>query len=101
MNLRRSIQGSATALALVLSGCSWSDSDVSSPFAEQTPEPSPTPTEFDQSFADSVSGEAAEIASTAEHTGPGLTSDNIGSPSKLPTWQTPDSIPRSPTSTSN
>ena len=66
------------ALALVLSGCSWSDSDVSSPSAEQTPEPSPRPTEFDQSFADAVSGEAAEIAATAVHTGPGLTFDNIG-----------------------
>ncbi|WP_227492861.1 hypothetical protein [Brevibacterium sp. CFH 10365] len=78
MNLRRSIQGGVVALALVLSGCSWSDSDGSSPSAEQTPEPSPTPTEFEQSFADAVSGEAAEVTATAERTGAGLTADNVG-----------------------
>ncbi|WP_350270362.1 hypothetical protein AAFP32_01705 [Brevibacterium sp. CBA3109] len=66
------------ALALVLSGCSWSDSQGSSSSADQTPEPSPSPTEFEQSFAGSVSGETATVTATAEQTGPGFAADNIG-----------------------
>ncbi|AZL04623.1 hypothetical protein CXR24_02660 [Brevibacterium aurantiacum] len=65
------------ALALVLSGCSWSDSDDSSS-ADQTLEPSPTPTAFEQSFADTVSGDAAAVTATAERLGPGFTANNIG-----------------------
>ncbi|WP_228281630.1 hypothetical protein [Brevibacterium pigmentatum] len=78
MNLSRSIQGSVVALALVLSGCSWFDSDDSTPSAEQTPDPSPTPTEFEQANVDSASGDAASITTTAEQTGPSFRSDNIG-----------------------
>ncbi|HJA59794.1 MAG TPA: hypothetical protein H9788_01650 [Candidatus Brevibacterium intestinavium] len=66
------------ALALLLTGCSWSDSDGSSPSADQTAEPSPTPTEFVQSFAGAVSGEEATITVGAEQHGPGFTADNIG-----------------------
>ena len=58
VNLRRSIQGGVVALALVLSGCSWFDSDGSSS-SSQSPEPSPTPTEFEQSFAGAISGDDA------------------------------------------
>ena len=78
MNLRRSIQGGVVALALVLSGCSWFDSDGSSSGSTPSAEPSPTPTEFEQSFAGDVSGEAAEITATAERTGAGITADNVG-----------------------
>ena len=77
MNLRRSIQGGVVALALVLSGCSWFDSDDSSS-SSQSPEPSPTPTEFEQADVDSASGDAASITATAERTGPSFRSDNIG-----------------------
>ncbi len=77
VNLRRSIQGSVVALALVLSGCSWFDSDGSSS-SNQSPEPSPTPTEFEQANVDSASGDAASITATAEQTGPSFRSDNIG-----------------------
>jgi hypothetical protein len=78
VNLRRSIQGGVVALALVLSGCSWFDSDGSSSGSTPSAEPSPTPTEFEQSFAGDVSGEAAEITATAERTGAGITADNVG-----------------------
>lgn len=78
MNLRRSIQGSVVALALVLSGCSWFDSDGSSSGSTESAEPSPTPTEFEQSFAGDVSGEDAEVTATADRSGPGITSENIG-----------------------
>src|SRR5699024_723605 len=54
------------------------DSDGSSPSADQTAEPSPTPTEFVQSFAGAVSGEEATITVGAEQHGPGFTADNIG-----------------------
>lgn len=77
VNLRRSIQGGVVALALVLSGCSWFDSDDSSS-SSQSPEPSPTPTEFEQANVDSASGDAASITATAERTGPSFRSDNIG-----------------------
>lgn len=77
MNLRRSVQGGVVALALVLSGCSWFDSDGSSS-SSQSPEPSPTPTEFEQANVDSASGDAASITATAERTGPSFRSDNIG-----------------------
>ncbi|MDN6192413.1 MAG: hypothetical protein L0J32_10980 [Brevibacterium sp.] len=77
MDIKRSIPCGVVALALVLSGCSWSDSDDSSS-ADQTLEPSPTPTAFEQSFADTVSGDAAAVTATAERLGPGFTSDNIG-----------------------
>lgn len=78
VNLRRSIQGSVVALALVLSGCSWFDSDGSSSGSTESAEPSPTPTEFEQSFAGDVSGEDAEVTATADRSGPGITSENIG-----------------------
>ena len=78
VDIKRSIQGGVVALALLLSGCSWSDSDGSSPSADQTAEPSPTPTEFVQSFAGAVSGEEATITVGAERHGPGFTADNIG-----------------------
>ncbi len=74
MDIRRSIQGGALALALVLSGCSWFDPDGSSP----TSDPSPTPTEFEQSNVDVASGAAADVTVTADKTGPGFTADNIG-----------------------
>ena len=77
VNLRRSIQGGVVALALVLSGCSWFDSDGSSS-SSQSPEPSPTSTEFEQANVDSASGDAASITATAEQTGPSFRSDNIG-----------------------
>lgn len=77
MNLRRSIQGGVVALALVLSGCSWFDSDDSSS-SSQSPEPSPTPTEFEQSFAGAVSGDDAVVTASTDRTGPGLTADNVG-----------------------
>ncbi|UVI36688.1 hypothetical protein [Brevibacterium spongiae] len=73
MNIRRSFQGGVLALALVLSGCSWFDPDGSSP----TSDPSPTPTEFEQSNVD-ASGAAADIAVTTDQTGPHFTADNIG-----------------------
>lgn len=78
MGIRRSIQGGVVALALVLAGCSWSDSNGSSPSTGQTAEPSPTPTEFEQSFAGTVSGEAASVPAAAEELGLGMTSNNIG-----------------------
>src|SRR5699024_9676896 len=78
VDIKRSIQGGVVALALLLTGCSWSDSDGSSPSADQTAEPSPTPTEFVQSFAGAVSGEEATITVGAEQHGPGFTADNIG-----------------------
>ena len=78
VDIKRSIQGGVVALALLLTGCSWSDSDGSSPSADQTAEPSPTPTEFVQSFAGAVSGEEATITVGAERHGPGFTADNIG-----------------------
>jgi hypothetical protein len=78
VDIKRSIQGGVVALALLLAGCSWSDSDGSSPSADQTAEPSPTPTEFVQSFAGAVSGEEATITVGAEQHGPGFTADNIG-----------------------
>src|SRR5699024_1146256 len=59
VDIKRSIQGGVVALALLLAGCSWSDSDGSAPSADQTAEPSPTPTEFVQSFTGAVSGEEA------------------------------------------
>ncbi|WP_343071927.1 hypothetical protein [Brevibacterium renqingii] len=74
MNIRRSVQGGVVALALVLSGCSWFDSDDSSP----SPDPSPTPTEFEQAIVDTASGESATVTATADRTGPGFTADNIG-----------------------
>ena len=77
MNLRRSIQGGVVALALVLSGCSWFDSDDTSS-SSQSPEPSPTPTEFEQSFAGAVSGDDAVVTASTDKTGPGLTADNVG-----------------------
>src|SRR5699024_7477238 len=55
--VRRSIQCGIVALALVLSGCSLFDPGGSP--TEQSPDPSPTPTEFEQSFAGAISGEAA------------------------------------------
>jgi hypothetical protein len=77
MKVRRSIQGGAIALAFLLAGCSsWPSSDGSSPAADQTQEP--TPTEFEQSFAGSISGKAATITASAEKLGPSLTADNIG-----------------------
>ena len=76
VDIRRSIQGGIVALALVLSGCSLFDPGGSP--TEQSPEPSPTPTEFEQSFAGAISGEAADVTATAERTGPGFTTDNIG-----------------------
>jgi hypothetical protein len=78
VDIKRSIQGGVVALALLLAGCSWSDSDGSSPSADQTAEPSPTPTEFVQSFAGAVSGEEATITVGAEQHGPDFTADNIG-----------------------
>src|SRR5699024_555554 len=77
VNLRRSIQGGVVALALVLSGCSWFDSDDSSS-SSQSPEPSPTPTEFEQSFAGAVSGDDAVVTATADRLGSRLTADNVG-----------------------
>ena len=77
VNLRRSIQGGVVALALVLSGCSWFDSDDTSS-SSQSPEPSPTPTEFEQSFAGAVSGDDAVVTASTDKTGPGLTADNVG-----------------------
>src|SRR5699024_8095856 len=74
VNIRRSIQGGVVALALVLSGCSWFDSDDSSP----SPDPSPTPTEFEQAIVDTASGESATVTATADRTGPRFTADNIG-----------------------
>ena len=65
------------ALALVLSGCSWFDSDDTSS-SSQSPEPSPTPTEFEQSFAGAVSGDDAVVTASTDKTGPGLTADNVG-----------------------
>lgn len=65
------------ALALVLSGCSWFDSDDSSS-SSQSPEPSPTPTEFEQSFAGAISGDDAVVTASTDKTGPGLTADNVG-----------------------
>ncbi|TGD31047.1 hypothetical protein EB835_10605 [Brevibacterium sp. S22] len=65
------------ALALVLSGCSWFDSDGSSP-SGQSPEPSPTPTEFEQSFAGDVSGEEATVTVGDDQTGAAFAADNIG-----------------------
>jgi hypothetical protein len=78
VDIKRSIQGGVVALALLLAGCSWSDSDGSSPAADQTAEPSPTPTEFVQSFAGAVSGDEATITVGAKQHGPGFTADNIG-----------------------
>ncbi|MCF2585809.1 hypothetical protein HU144_00710 [Brevibacterium sp. UCMA 11752] len=66
------------ALALVLAGCSPTDSDGSSSSGDQSSEPRPTPTEFEQSFADAVSGEAAAVTATADRLSPGFTADNIG-----------------------
>ncbi|SDT18007.1 hypothetical protein SAMN04489752_3597 [Brevibacterium siliguriense] len=65
------------ALALVLSGCSWSDSDGSSS-ADQSPEPSPTPTEFEQSFSGDISGDDAVVTATTDRMGPSLAADNVG-----------------------
>ena len=77
VNLRRSIQGGVVALAFVLSGCSWFDSNDSSS-SSQCPEPSPTPTEFEQSFAGAISGDDAVVTASTDKTGPGLTADNVG-----------------------
>jgi hypothetical protein len=76
VDIRRSIQGGIVALALVLSSCSLFDPGGSS--ADQTAEPGPTPTEFEQSFAGEVSGEAAEVTVRAERTGHDFAADNIG-----------------------
>lgn len=73
VNIRRSIQGGVLALALVLSGCSWFDPDGSSPSSD----PSPTPTEFEQSKVD-ASGAPADVTVTADKTGPSFRADNIG-----------------------
>ena len=62
------------ALALLLAGCSWTDSDGSSLSTGE----SPPPTEFEQSFADTVSGEAAVVTATADLLSPDFTADNIG-----------------------
>ena len=76
MKIRGSVRSGAIALALLVTGCSGSDG--SSPATDATPEPSPTPTEFEQSFADTVIGEAATVTATVDRLGPGLTPDNIG-----------------------
>lgn len=78
MDIRRSIQGSVFALALLLAGCTGSDSDGPSPSSEQTAEPNPTPTEFEQSFADATTGEASAITATGERLGPRISSENVG-----------------------
>lgn len=78
VDIRRSIQGGVVALALLLAGCSWSDSGGASSSSDQALEPNPTPTEFEQSFAGTISGEAAAVTATAERLGPGFTSDNVG-----------------------
>src|SRR5699024_5125249 len=71
VGIRRSIQGGIVAAALVLSGCSLFDPGGSP--TDQSPEPSPTPTEYEQSFAGALSGEQADVTQTSGRTGPGFT----------------------------
>jgi hypothetical protein len=68
----------AVVLSLALSGCSWFDSDDPLPSADQSPEPSPAPTEFEQSIAGAVSGDAAVVSLSTDKTGAGLKTDNLG-----------------------
>ena len=66
------------AIAVTLTGCTWTDSEKPSAESTQAAEPSPMPTAFEQAWASYVSGDTTDIGVSSKKRHQGFTPDNLG-----------------------